>query len=110
MSSDAFKQYLAKLSAEYRSGLPGKLAEIDALGQAVIGGGANMELLADLQRKLHTLAGSAKTFGFPAVSTAARAAENFLDPICDSGAMPGDAERGSLGTLLDALGKSTGSP
>lgn len=59
---------LEALLAEYRAGLPEKLARIEALhsrGQ-----------LAELARELHTLAGSAGTFGLPRVSAAARAAED----------------------------------
>ncbi len=106
MTTDAFKQYLAELSAEYRDGLPGKLAEVDGLWQTFIAEGTSAELLHALQRKLHTLAGSAKTFGFAGVSVAARAAEEFLDPFTTGGTLPDSVARDVLVQLLDALRQS----
>lgn len=77
---------LDELRAEYRAELPAKLAHLRELltkGQ-----------LKDLHRALHTLAGSAGTFGLPAVGEAAREAE----ACCEAG----HAER--LAALIDAIG------
>ena len=38
-----------------------------------------------LRRALHSIAGSARTFGLAELSTTARAAEEFLDPCCERG-------------------------
>lgn len=48
---------------------------------------------ADLHRVIHGLAGSGATFGFPAVSTAARAMDNYLKLIQGSTTQPGAEER-----------------
>ena len=61
---------LEELRLEYRGSLPGKLERIDA---ALAAG-----RLADLARELHTLGGSAGTFGLPKLGEAARAAEAHL--------------------------------
>ena len=68
------------LLAEYRRDLPRTLARIESL----LAG----ENLAELTRAVHTLAGSAGTYGFPRVSQAAAAAEAHLD-----GGLPLDAGR-----------------
>ena len=61
---------LEALRLEYRARLPGKLERIDALLAA--------GRIADLARELHTLGGSAGTFGLPKLGAAARAAEAHL--------------------------------
>lgn len=58
------------LIAEYRAELPAKIAQMEALWSA--------GRIAELKRVLHTLAGSAGTFGLPEVGDAARAAEECL--------------------------------
>jgi HPt (histidine-containing phosphotransfer) domain-containing protein len=80
---------LDALLAEYRANLPATLARIDALlGKAKY---------AELARELHTLAGSAGTFGLPEVGTAAAAAEAYLE-ACGCG--PDDRQRAELQQLL----------
>ena len=61
---------LDALLADYRSSLPEKLARIDA--QLAAG------RIAELARELHTLGGSAGTFGLAQLGEAARAAEEHL--------------------------------
>ena len=58
------------LIAEYRTDLPAKLDAMEALRSA--------GRITELRRALHTLAGSAGTFGLPEVGDAARAAEECL--------------------------------
>lgn len=61
---------LAALRSEYRAALPARLERIDSLLAA--------GRLKELERELHTLAGSAGTFGLAAVATAASAAQELL--------------------------------
>lgn len=77
---------LDELRAEYRAELPAKLAHLKAL--------LARNQMKELQRALHTLAGSAGTFGLPAVGEAAREAE----ACCGSG------ETARLAVLIDAIG------
>jgi len=62
---------LEELQAEYRRELPQKLETIAVLWSA--------RRVAELHRALHTLAGSAGTFGLPQLSAAAREAESYLE-------------------------------
>ncbi len=110
MSKEAFSKYLEELSSEYRGSLPGKFSEIDALWSALAGGAEPAARLRDLQRLLHTIAGSARTFGLPAVSAAARAAESFLEAYCEPGALPSQAGRAEFDALLGALKQSANPP
>jgi len=83
---------LDALVAEYRRELPQKLAHLDALLAEA--------RLARLKRELHTLAGSAGTFGMPRLGEAALAAEAYLDSC---GSRVDDAQRAELGRLLALL-------
>lgn len=87
------------LLAEYRTGLPQKLARLDELLAA--------GRLPDLGRELHTLAGSAGTFGLPKVGEAARAAETYL---LGCGGKLDPAQRAELTLLLQELGASIAAP
>jgi HPt (histidine-containing phosphotransfer) domain-containing protein len=107
MDADELKRQMAALSANHRRGLPAKLERIDALWQVLSSGAADIEAGGELLRALHTIAGSAKTFGMPAFGDAARAAENFFEPFCAGGAMPQATDREAFGHLLDALRQST---
>jgi len=109
MDTDEFKRQMETFSAEYRAGLPAKLERIDSLWQALREGASDVGACVELLRALHTIAGSAKTFGLSAVGNAARAAENFLEPFCTSGAMPEASHREAFGRLLGALRQSAGS-
>ena len=89
------------LAREYCLNLQAKLARIEQLRAAMAGGSAPLAQVADLQRELHSVAGSAQVFGLPAVSEAARAAEHYVAERCR--ARPGAAEWAELGALLGRL-------
>jgi HPt (histidine-containing phosphotransfer) domain-containing protein len=101
--AETFRRELDTLSSEYRHRLPEKLAALDRLWLGVVSGKLPPAALAELRRELHTLAGSAKTFGAAAVSAAAAAAEAFLDPFCELGTLPGAEDAAQFARLLEAL-------
>lgn len=104
MSAEAFKQQLAVLSAEYRTALPQRLARLADL-RAALHGQDQASALNEMLRELHSLAGSAKTFGLAGLGEQARAAELFLDPFCRDGALfPENFAR--LDQLLEAVGRN----
>lgn len=113
MSNEAFRKALVELSAEYRGSLPGKLAEIDSLWAALRGGSEPVARVADLRRLLHTIAGSARTFGLAEVGSSAKLAENFLGPFCgEEGSpapectLPAAADGLAFDALLEGLRRS----
>ena len=78
---------LDALLAEYRRELAPKIVRLQELFAA--------QRFKELRLELHTLAGSAGTFGLPEVGAAARAAEEYLE----------GGGRKELGTLLRKIGE-----
>ena len=101
--ADELAAELAKLSAEYRLTLATRLDALDALAGALAGGKADAAGQKELRRALHTIAGSAKTFGLPAVSEAARAGEALLDGWFDAQKTPQADDWAALKDILSAL-------
>ena len=95
--AEAFEDVMRTLAAEYRGKLPARLEDIERLWRE---SESDAQALVSLRRELHTVAGSAATFGLPALSAAARAAEHHLDPVLDQGTT---LDRPALRTLLDAV-------
>lgn len=93
MSEDPF----AALRAEYRAALPQRLHAIEQLRAALAAGTLPAGQRRELQRQLHSLAGSGKTFGLPEVGAAARAAEALLEA-------PGEPDWALLERLIRAIG------
>jgi HPt (histidine-containing phosphotransfer) domain-containing protein len=80
--------------------LPARLLEVEALWAAAQTAAQPLEAL---RRALHSIAGSARTFGLPELSTTARAAEQFLDPCCERGESLPPAGRADFESLLQAI-------
>lgn len=78
---DALREQVALLAAAYAARLPQRLVELRGLWDALLEtpDAAN---LAALHRQAHTLAGSAGTHGFGAITAAARNLERTLEPLC----------------------------
>jgi HPt (histidine-containing phosphotransfer) domain-containing protein len=103
MTSEAFKRHFEKVSADYRRRLPQKLAELDNVWTGVMTGALPPERIIDVQHELHTLAGTAETLGVPSVTSAARAAESFLDAFLSRNETLGAAVEADFRRLLEAL-------
>jgi L-alanine-DL-glutamate epimerase-like enolase superfamily enzyme len=88
---------------EYRESLVEKMANIDLMWKNLTAGSTAHGPMATLHRELHTLAGSAKTFGLPEVSVAARAAEHFIEPYSSVGALPAAPKLAEFEALLSEL-------
>ena len=87
-----------ELRAEYRQSLAAKRAALQAQWTQVMRGDA--AAIQPLVRALHTLAGSAGTFGFASLSAAARTAEEFLE---EKGSALGPPEQAEFERLLQAI-------
>ncbi len=103
MTAEEFRRHLDALRTDYRDRLPDKLSVIARLWRDAMSGTLPAAALDDLRRELHTLAGSATTFGVAQVSALAGAAESLLNPFCERGVMPDAASAAQLAGLLDAL-------
>jgi HPt (histidine-containing phosphotransfer) domain-containing protein len=92
LSEDPF----AELRAEYRASLPPRLERIESLLASLVAGEVAAAQRRELERELHSIAGSGRTFGLPAVSAAARAAEALLE-------QPGEPDWSRIRDLLAQL-------
>lgn len=108
MSDDEFRQMLAAVSAEFRAGLPARMAGIDVLWEQIVRGGNAAQPMDDLIRALHKIAGSAETFGLTAVGQAAAAAESRLEPYRDGQQMPDAGLQAEITRLLETLRRAAG--
>lgn len=109
MTAEAFRRQLEAIQTQFRRDLPDKLAEIDGLWRELASGALESARMADLQRELHTLAGSGTTFGVAGLSDAAAAAESFLEPYCAQCTLLDPTGRAEFRRLLDALMRAAGS-
>lgn len=94
-----------KLRLEFRGSLPAKLTRMRSLWRRIDCEAPDADALEILKREVHTMAGSAGSFGLPQVSKAAAAAEDALAGLKE-GSRPGAKRSAKFAALLDALGKA----
>lgn len=95
-NSQDIQAKLQALRTAYAAQLPERIADIEASWRALGDACATPEPLHELHRKLHSMAGSAGTFGLPALGEAARSIEQRLKAwLKDSAQLP-PAERGAI--------------
>jgi len=106
MSVDEFERQLEAISAEYRRELPARLERVDRLWRDLASRGTGTKRITELLRELHSIAGTARTFGVAGVSEAATEAESFLEPFASQGKLPPAARRAEFDRLLGSLKKA----
>jgi HPt (histidine-containing phosphotransfer) domain-containing protein len=79
----SFEERFEALRREWRGQLPQRLQEIQSKLAACRAAPDDTEGLRDLHRMLHTLAGSAGTFGLDALGARAREIEHAIDPLLE---------------------------
>jgi chemotaxis protein histidine kinase CheA len=79
--SASFEEKFAALRRDWRAQLPAKLTAISAAMDACLASPQDAAALENLHRQLHTLAGSAGTFGMDGLGQQARAVEHELDAL-----------------------------
>ena len=94
-----------KLRTEYRGSLPAKLRRLCSLWERIDCAEPDEDALDILKRELHTMAGSAGSFGLPLVSKAAAACEDALDGL-KAGSRPGAKRSEKFRARLDRLGEA----
>jgi chemotaxis protein histidine kinase CheA len=103
MASDDFQRQLEAFNAEYRQSLPGRIREIESLWASLRLEALSAERMHALQRSLHSMAGSGRTFGMPGLSETAAVAEGWLEPYCARVALPDPAGCLHFDDLLAAV-------
>ena len=91
MGGEGAADEFAEFNAEYRRSVPERLREVDALWSELRQGHVSRERMHALLRVLHSIAGSAGTFGLQSLSDAAAAAESCIQPFCERAAMPDES-------------------
>jgi chemotaxis protein histidine kinase CheA len=110
MASDDLGSELEAFNAEYRRSVPERLREIDGVWTALRQGDVSPERMRSLLRALHSMAGSGTTFGMPALSETAAAAEDWIQPFCERAAMPDEAGCREFDGLLQAVRQAGSAP
>ncbi|MDD4963805.1 MAG: diguanylate cyclase [Gallionella sp.] len=91
------------LSGVYAAQLPEKVAQIEQLWRQVPLVRWDEEVLQTLHRRVHSLTGSGKTFGFAALSDLARVIEYDLSLLMQAKVPPNQAQRTHLESLISEL-------
>ena len=105
MSFQDLGKEFQKLRTEFRGSMPAKLTRLRSLWGRIDCGEPDPDALEILRRELHTMAGSAGTFGLPQVGKAAAAAEDALAGLKE-GSRPGAKRAAKFAALLDKLDKA----
>src|SRR4051812_30584000 len=77
------EDFMGPLKLKYLIQLRDRREEITGFLDCCEQGTLNEEIQAEMRRKTHRLAGSAATYGYPWISTAARALETAIDAQMD---------------------------
>ena len=91
------------LSDGYAAKLPEKFAQIEQQWQQLPKDRWDEEGFYELYRMVHSLTGSGKTYGFPAVSDAARNLETVFKQIAEVKAVPNEEQLKRIHELLSEL-------
>lgn len=106
ITDPAFLAFLEEQRADYRRSLPQRLEQLASLWARVLNNEAPTEALANLERCAHSLAGSGATFGFAALSDAARTLELIVNSLLDAAqALTPEIQR-DVGQAIQALQRS----
>lgn len=111
---EALRRKLEAVHQTYLSRLPAKLAAIKADWAGLTEAEDPRARLRELHRELHSLVGSAGTFGYDRLSRQARLAERHIKDLLEADRLPTPPERRrgaellqGLESLLAALGLDT---
>ncbi|MHA7815405.1 MAG: response regulator [Pseudohaliea sp.] len=94
---------LQALQRRFAEELPDRLAELRVLHRELAPPAWQPAAARTLHHRLHSLTGSAGTFGLPSLSSAARQVEQGLKAMLEAGTQPDDATWAALGEALARL-------
>jgi chemotaxis protein histidine kinase CheA len=100
---DPIQNQLAKLKKKYAADLPQKVARVEEQVAAFLAAGWSEELCFATYRQIHSLAGSAGTYGFAELGLAARTGEHLIKRSLENKSPLGDPERQELGLILSKM-------
>ena len=101
------EEKLKALRDAYRKNLPGKMNEGNILWTTLNSGDWDPILAKDFHRYMHTLAGSAPTFGFVEVGQNAREIEAIIKQCLTENKQPSTEEYDKVSSILAKLSSDT---
>jgi chemotaxis protein histidine kinase CheA len=101
--ADAVQAQLAKLRQKYGLALPGKISGIEEAVAPLSAGPWEEEACSAAYRRVHSLAGSSGTYGFPEICSIARAAEAILKECLDSRSLLPPIRKAQVDDLMAKL-------
>ena len=101
---------LRTLNDKFAAGVPDTLARLHALGASFDPAAPQPELVAELREVLHTIAGSAATFGYRAFGQQARVLEQNMRVLMTFETVPAADWRHWLETLERFVARATVNP
>ncbi|MDB5368247.1 MAG: hypothetical protein JWM77_4174 [Rhodospirillales bacterium] len=103
MNEEEFDSVLARLSGEYKAGLPQRLDEMDVLWARLSGDRNDNEAATKLHFHFHYFSGSGGSFGLPELSNQSTLAENALSSALRNERTLTDEECRTIATQLDVV-------
>jgi HPt (histidine-containing phosphotransfer) domain-containing protein len=100
---EGVQNQLAKLKKKYAADLPLKVARVEEQVGAFLAAGWSEELCFTTYRLIHSLAGSAGTYGFGELGNTARTGEQLIKKSLESKTPLGDPERRELSAILSKM-------
>ncbi len=113
LRTTSIDQTVNRLAVRFFHKLPARITEIADLWRLARGPATDRQALADLHRKVHSLTGTASTFGFAAVTAAARKFERALFALLNTDAASVASQIGTLEQFqlgLEAAANATHRP
>jgi chemotaxis protein histidine kinase CheA len=101
--ADGVQDQLAKLKKKYAADLPQKVARVEEQVAAFLSAPWSEEVCFTTYRQIHSLAGSAGTYGFGELGTTARTGEHLIKRSLENKTALGDRERQELTVVLSKM-------
>lgn len=103
MPDDGVQSALDKLKKKYAADLPKKVAGVEDQVAVFLAGAWKEDVCFTTYRLIHSLAGSAGTYGFADLGTTARTGELLIKKSLEGKAPLSDAERKEMAGILSTL-------
>ena len=105
-SKEELLRFIELQRADYRRGLPDKIARLQVLGRQLRQGADPSDVLAELERLAHSLHGTAGTFGFRELAEAGQELELAVQALRETGLPPDAAQQALVAAAITHVERS----
>jgi chemotaxis protein histidine kinase CheA len=102
-ADEGVQNQLEKLKKKYAAGLPEKVARVEEQIAAFLAAAWSEEVCFATYRQIHSLAGSAGTYGFGELGTTARTGEHLIKASLEGKTALGEPQRKELAGVLSKM-------